>query len=120
SLFVEYQNWQYWSQGQYLSEVETIGEVDDADDAKVEPHRPLSLDKCVHGLGNFDAMDLSDVAVRHVVTLNTLNVSHSLDVSPAAVSIAREFRYCVIAVVVGFTAARIVQAFTELQKSAKS
>lgn len=53
-------------------------------------------------------MDLSDVGVRHAVAFSNLNIRHSLDVSPATVSLAKELRYCVIAIVLGVTAASIV------------
>lgn len=56
------------------------------------------------------AMDLSDVGVRHAVSFATLNIRHSVDISPTAVSIAREVRYCVIAVVLGFATVSIVKS----------
>lgn len=46
-------------------------------------------------------MDLSDVGVRHAVAFSPLNIHHSIDLSPSAVSIAREIRISIIAVVVG-------------------
>lgn len=55
-------------------------------------------------------MDLSDVGVRHAVSFAALSIKHSVDISPAAVSIARELRYCVIAVVVGFSTVSIVKS----------
>lgn len=55
-------------------------------------------------------MDLSDVGVRHAVSFAPLNIKHSVDISPTAVSIAREIRYCVIAVVVGFATVSIVKS----------
>lgn len=55
-------------------------------------------------------MDLSDVGVRHAVAFTTLNVKHSLDISPSTVSIAREVRISIIAIVVGLTAASIVKS----------
>lgn len=62
-------------------------------------------------------MDLSDVAVRHAVADSPLNIRHSIDLSSSAVSIAREIRFCVIAVVVGFTAASIVKSVLEYRRS---
>ena len=53
-------------------------------------------------------MDFSDVGVRHSVVLSDLNIHHLLEFSPSAVTIAREIRYCVIAVVVGWITTRVV------------
>lgn len=53
----------------------------------------------------------SDVGVRHSVVLSNLNIQHSVDFSPATVSIVRELRFCVIAIVVGWTTTRVVSAF---------
>ena len=52
----------------------------------------------------------SDVGVRHSVVLSNLNIQHLVDFSPATVSIVREIRYCVIAIVVGWTTSRVVSA----------
>lgn len=59
-------------------------------------------------------MDLSDVGVRHAVSFAPVNIKHSVDISPSAVSIAREVRYCVIAVVVGFVTVSIVKSLVVL------
>ena len=63
-------------------------------------------------------MDLSDVAVRHAVAFNTWNVKHSVDISSSAVSIAREIRISIIAIVLGFTAASIVKTVLTSRGSA--
>ena len=55
-------------------------------------------------------MDLSDVGVRHAVAFTTLNIHHSIDFSPSSVSIAKEIRISVIAIVIGLTAASIVKS----------
>lgn len=52
----------------------------------------------------------SDVAVRHAIAVSQVHVSHSLDISPSAVSIAREIKICIIAVVVGLTTASIIKS----------
>ncbi len=62
-------------------------------------------------------MDLSDVGVRHAVAFTTLNIIHSVDISPSAVSIAREIRISIIAIVVGLTAASIVKSVLLSKKS---
>lgn len=68
---------------------------------------------------NTTFMDLaSDVGVRHSVVLSNLNIHHLVDFSPAAVSIARELRLCVITIVVGWTTTRVISAF--LNRSAPS
>ncbi len=56
-------------------------------------------------------MDFTDgVAVRHAVTFTTLNLKHSVELSPSTVSVAKEVRYCIIAIVVGFSAVSIVKS----------
>ena len=69
--------------------------------------------------GANELMDLSDIGVRHAVTFTTLNIRHSFDLSPSAVSIAREFRYCVIAVVVGLAITSITKNLLSLRKPSK-
>lgn len=64
-------------------------------------------------------MDLSDVGVRHAIAFAPLNIKHSIDISPSAVSIAREVRFCVIAIVVGFAAASIVKSIATFRKPSK-
>ena len=64
-------------------------------------------------------MDLSDIAVRHAVALNPWNIKHSIDISPSAVSIAREIRISIIAIVLGFTAASIVRSVLTFRRSAR-
>lgn len=63
-------------------------------------------------------MDFSDVGVRHAVAFNPLTVHHSLDISPSALSIAKEVRYCVLAIVAGLCTASIVKSVLEYKKSA--
>lgn len=58
-------------------------------------------------------MDMSDVAVRHTVALSNLNIQHSFDISPSAVAIAREVRFCVIAIVVGWITTRVISAISK-------
>ena len=55
-------------------------------------------------------MDLSDVAVRHVVAIPPVHIKHSFDISPSTLSIAKEIRICIIAVVVGWTTASLVKS----------
>jgi hypothetical protein len=55
-------------------------------------------------------MDVSDAGFRHVVAFNTLSIRHLVDLSPATISVAREIRYCVIAVVVGLATTSIVRS----------
>ena len=56
---------------------------------------------------------MSDVAVRHSVALSDLQVHHFVDVSPGAVSIAREVRFCVIALVVGWTTKHLISVLLD-------
>lgn len=53
---------------------------------------------------------MSDVAVRHAVAVNTFSVHHSIDISPSVVSIAKEIRYCVLAVVIGYSVTSIFRS----------
>ena len=62
-------------------------------------------------------MDLSDVAVRHAVGFTTLNVNHSLNISPSTLSFAREVRYCVIAIVAGATIASVIRSVLIYRRS---
>ena len=56
-------------------------------------------------------MDFTDgVAVRHAVAFTTLNIKHSVELSPSTVSFAKEIRYCIIAIVAGFSAVSIVKS----------
>jgi hypothetical protein len=62
-------------------------------------------------------MDLSsDVAVRHLLRFNELHIRHSLDVSPSVTTIAREIRYCVIAVVLGWTTISVVKGILSFRR----
>lgn len=57
-------------------------------------------------------MDISDVAVRHVVAISPVHIQHSfaVEISSSTLSIARELRICIIAVVVGWTTASVVRS----------
>ena len=65
-------------------------------------------------------MDLSDVGVRHAVAFTTLNIRHSLEISPSTISVFKELRYCVIVVVIGFTTASIVRSLVDLGRAQPS
>ena len=54
-------------------------------------------------------MDISDVGVRHAVAFTGLKITHSIELSPSTIQIAKEIRYCVIAAVLGFTAVSITR-----------
>lgn len=62
-------------------------------------------------------MDLADVGVRHAVAFTTLNINHSVDISPSTLSLARELRISIIAIVLGLTAASIVRSVLATKKS---
>ena len=66
-----------------------------------------------------DQMDISDVAVRHVVSIPALNVRHTFDFSHSTVSIAKEIRICVIATVIGLTTASIVRSVLMYKRSSR-
>lgn len=63
-------------------------------------------------------MDLSDV--RHAVAFSPLEIRHSIHASSSVVSIAREVRYCVVAIIIGFTTASVVKAFLDAKKPPKN
>lgn len=56
-------------------------------------------------------MDLSEVGIRHVVRFEELRVRHTVDVSPVAASIARDVRYCVIAIILGISTVAIAKSY---------
>ena len=64
-------------------------------------------------------MDISDVGVRHAVAFNTLNIRHSVDISPSTVSVAKELRYCVVVIVAGLCTASIVKSVLEYKRSTR-
>lgn len=64
-------------------------------------------------------MDPSDVAVRHAVAFTTWNVKHYIELSPSAVSTAREIRISIIAIVLGFTAASVVKSVLSSRNAAE-
>lgn len=61
-----------------------------------------------------------DSDVRHAVVFKPLEIRHSIRVSSSVVSIARELRYSVIAIVLGFTAVSIVRAILVTKKSPRA
>ena len=64
-------------------------------------------------------MDISDVGVKHAVAFTNLRIQHSIDISPAAVSIAREIRIGVVTIVIGLAAASIVKSVLSTRKPAQ-
>jgi len=59
-------------------------------------------------------MDLSDI--RHAVAFTTLNVRHSVELSPSTVSIAREVRISIVAIILGLTVASVVRSVLSTRK----
>jgi hypothetical protein len=57
-------------------------------------------------------MDMSDIAVRHSVAPFNFNIEHRFDISSSAVTVAREFRLCVVVIVVGWVTTRVVSAIS--------
>lgn len=64
-------------------------------------------------------MELSDVGVRHAIAFSTLNIRHTLDISPSTVSVAKEIRISIIAIVLGLTAASIIKSVLASRKPAE-
>jgi hypothetical protein len=54
-------------------------------------------------------MEFSD-GIRHAVAFNTLNIRHLVDLSPNTILFAKEIRYCVIAIVLGFATTSVVKS----------
>ena len=63
-------------------------------------------------------MDVSEIGVKHVVAFTNLNVRHSFEVSPSTVSLAREIRIGLVAVVIGLTVATIAKTALSSRKPA--
>ena len=61
-------------------------------------------------------MDMSDVAVRHAVAFNSININHSIELSSSAVQVAREVRIAVIVVVLGYTTTSILKSILEYRR----
>jgi len=55
-------------------------------------------------------MDFGE-AIKHDVAFKTLNIRHLVDVSPSTVSIAKEIRYCVIAVCVSWASISVFRSW---------
>lgn len=62
-------------------------------------------------------MDGSEVGLRHSVAFKNLQIHHSVDLSPSVVSIAREIRISIIAIVLGITAVTIVNRIVPRRRS---
>ena len=90
---------------------------------KLQPHlgrdhqiyraeRPDSAHGTDHQLFLPSIMDRSDVGFRHSVAFSSLNINHSVDLSPSAVSIAREVRISIIAIALAFVSISIVRGLS--------
>lgn len=66
-----------------------------------------------------NTMDLSDIGVQHSVAFTNLNIKHSFELSPSAVSVVRELRYCLIAIVVGLVVTRVTESILSSRKPAR-
>ena len=65
-------------------------------------------------------MDISDVGIKHAVRFNDLTIRHTIDFTPSVASIAKEIRYCVIALVLGFSTVTIVKSFLSFRDRSRS
>lgn len=83
--------------------------------------RPIILDRpkaCVQVARLELRMDsLFTEAIRHEVAVKTVNVRHLIDVSPTTLCIAREVRYCVIAIAVGWASASIIRSILSSRRA---
>ena len=64
-------------------------------------------------------MDVSDMGVRHAVAFSNLNIKHTFELSPSTVSIAREIRISVIAIVIGIATVSILNSVLSLGRPAE-
>lgn len=60
-------------------------------------------------------MDFTDVGIRHTI-LNSVQLHHFFDCSPSTAVVAKEARFCVIAVVVGWITTRVISGLFDLNK----
>ena len=64
-------------------------------------------------------VSVSELGVKHAVAFTTLNVRHSFDVSPSVISVAREVRLGVVAIVCGVTAVTLLRTVLSYRRSLK-
>lgn len=64
-------------------------------------------------------MDFSE-GIAHEVAVKTIHVRHLIDISPSIVSVARELRYCVIAIAVSWAGASIVYSILSSRRPART
>ena len=55
-------------------------------------------------------MDFGE-GIKHEVAVKAINVRHLIDVTPGTLSIAKEVRYCVIAIVLGVGITTVTRAY---------
>lgn len=55
-------------------------------------------------------MDFGE-GIKHEVAVKVINVRHLIDVSPSTLSLAKEVRYCIIALVLGFGITTITRSY---------
>lgn len=63
-----------------------------------------------------DSSGASDVAVKHLVAFSSINIKHSIDLSSSTLSVAREIRISIVAIVFGLTAASVVKSVLASKK----
>lgn len=61
-------------------------------------------------------VSLSELGVKHVVSFASLNVRHSFDFSPSFVSVVREIRLGVVAIVCGVTVVTFLRTVLSSRK----
>jgi hypothetical protein len=55
-------------------------------------------------------MDFGE-GIKHEVAVKVINVRHIVDVSPSTLSLAKEIRYCIIALVLGVGITTITRSY---------
>ena len=63
-----------------------------------------------------NTMDISDIGVQHSVAFTNLTIKHSIELSPSTISVVRELRYCLIAIVVGLVVTRVTESLLSSRK----
>lgn len=58
-------------------------------------------------------MDSYSVAVKHALSVSTLNIRHSFDFPERSLAIAREIRVAIVAIAAGLTIASVARSYWE-------
>lgn len=68
-----------------------------------------------NGTSRISRMDFTDVGIRHTI-LNSVQLHHFFDCSPSVAVVAKEARFCIIAIVVGWITTRVISGLCDLNR----